>query len=465
MKKLKFVIVLLLSVVLFINVSAQDNNRPVISEKTKELIKNGAKYGEDSLMCVQQFSLYREYYKQWNASSYENEAVVDAISAWRWCFINGPKASQNIYIDGVKIIDYLYNNTEDAELKKSYIDTILMIYDQRILAYGHREDYSKGYILGRRGVEIMKYRKDDFEEAFHNFTESVKIEGNKSSSTIIYYYYLTTTKMVKASKADTVIIFENYDIISRISAYNIKNNEKEVASYKKAQENIDNLFSPWASCEQIVKIYKPKFKENGHDIDLLKRITKALDKNGCTDAQLYFDASDSLYAFEPSPESAFVLGKMYLGQKIYDKAITYLNLAVDSIGDTEKKATIYLLLADAYRSVNNYSTARDMAYKCLKLNPNKGMAYIIIGDMYASNSKSCGDNELTEKAGYWAAADKYYKAKSVDPSVEKTANSRIGTCTANYPTNSDIFFHGYTKGQSYTVGCWIQETTTIKSSD
>ena len=58
-----------------------------------------SKFGQDSISCVTNISLYREYVKQKN---YE-----DAIGPWRKAYIDCPKASKNIYIDGAKIFNYI----------------------------------------------------------------------------------------------------------------------------------------------------------------------------------------------------------------------------------------------------------------------------------------------------------------------------------------------------------------------
>ena len=58
--------------------------------------KELSKYGDDSVSCITHTSLYREFYKQKN--------YVDALPHWRWVFNNCPLASQNIYIDGAKMM-------------------------------------------------------------------------------------------------------------------------------------------------------------------------------------------------------------------------------------------------------------------------------------------------------------------------------------------------------------------------
>jgi hypothetical protein len=62
---------------------------------------------------------------------------------------------------------------------------------------------------------------------------------------------------------------------------------------------------------------------------------------------------------------------------------------------------------------------------------------------------------------YVAAADKARKAKAVDPGITDTANRYISSYMANAPSTKLVFTEGKVSGTSYTVGCWIGETTQI----
>ena len=62
-------------------------------------VKSQNKYGEDSVNCVINLSLYREYYKQKNYD--------DAINPWRWVYNNCPSSSGNIFKNGPTLIKYL----------------------------------------------------------------------------------------------------------------------------------------------------------------------------------------------------------------------------------------------------------------------------------------------------------------------------------------------------------------------
>jgi tetratricopeptide (TPR) repeat protein len=374
-----------------------------------------SKYGEtpeDSVECIMNLSLYTEFYKQWKASGYKNSSINDAFGPWRAVFLNCPAARQGTYVDGVKMLTYFIKNELDPAVKDAYIDTLMLLYDTRIENFG-----KEGYVLGRKGVDLYVFRIKDYEESFNVLTRSVELDGNKTYPDVLVFYMRASKKMINEGKADEDIIFDNYDICSKIIEVNIdanKDNARKLANWENVRGNINLIFEPFATCEAIIKIYSSKFQENPNDIKMLKKLTRLLDRKKCTEDQLYFDATVKLYELEPSTESAYLIGKMLMKSQEYLKAIDYLKEG-EKLDNSDDRADSYLYIAECYRTQNNYSSARNYALKSIKERPGDGNPYIMIGDMYAASSKSCGSNDLEKKAVYWVAVDKYYKAKQIDP--------------------------------------------------
>jgi tetratricopeptide (TPR) repeat protein len=159
------------------------------------------------------------------------------------------------------------------------------------------------------------------------------------------------------------------------------------------------------------------------------------------------------------------MGKMYIKKEKWPKALEYLKQATDLQEDPNKKADLFYLMAVVNFQQKKYSQARSNCYDVLKYRPNDGKAYILIGNMYAISAKSCGNNDLTTKVAYWAAVDKFIKAKNVDPSVADDAKKLINTYSQYFPATETIFFYDLKKGDKYKVECWINETTTVRTSD
>lgn len=441
----------------------------------------GPKYGEDSAAGVRNLSLYRENFRQWKSSRYKNDAILYTVESWRYCFFNAPKASQHIYFDGIKIVNYLMKQTEDSTLKERYIDTLFMVHDQNIMAFGCSKKYGEAYVLGRKGYDLYNYRINELDLVYETLKRSYDLGGDKTEAAVMSIFYKVLDKMVRTEKADTILIFEYYDKLMTSIDVQLKNYKKKIAEkpsdslklnkkinlLKIAEGNVSTIFNPWADCEQIVKIYAPKFEKNKEDAEWLKKLNALMDKKGCTEDPLYFQAAEALYALEPSPSAAYALGKSFYKVEKNSEAVKYLLEATNGLEDPIEKSKAYLVLADVYKKMGQYANSRNAALSSLKYDPNNAKAYILIGDLYMMSAASCGDNPVTKRAGYWAAADKYAKAKSVadDEEIISLANAKYSSAYGNFPKTEDMFFYNVVKGSSYTISCWYTEVTIARSSD
>jgi len=422
------------------------------SADATEVVK-GAKYGSDSATCVMHLSLYREFFKQKN--------YKDAYPHWRWVFFNGPIASQNTYIDGAKLVTSKIDETKDAALREKLIDTLMMVYDQRI-TYFNRE----GYVLGRKGIDLFTYRPEKTEQIYQILKKSADLSGNKSEGAALVYYFRSIIGMVDLNKLDKTAIIDGYDVISGIVDHNIKLNQdkaQKLASWENIKGNIESTFEPFATCPDLVSIYQKKFSEKPEDIELLKKITNILERKDCVKEELFFKATENLHKLEPSAQSAYLMGTLNLEKNNISKAAEYMQQAANLFEDSSDKIKALNLLANINFNQRNYSQARENAQKILQLNPNYGKAYILIGDLYAASSSMCTGDDMGGKTVFWAAIDKYLKARNVDSSVEADANAKISQYSKHFPPASDLFFRDLQEGSSYTVGCWINETTTIRA--
>jgi hypothetical protein len=105
-----------------------------------------------------------------------------------------------------------------------------------------------------------------------------------------------------------------------------------------------------------------------------------------------------------------------------------------------------------------------LAQEASRLQPSWGKPIVFIGDLYAASYNMCGSG-IEAQSVYWAAVDKYQRARSVDASVAEECKNKIERYSAYFPKTEILFFSSINKGASYNVGCWINETTTVRSSD
>ncbi|MGI6717825.1 MAG: tetratricopeptide repeat protein [Bacteroidales bacterium] len=426
-----------------------------------DTIKQLPKYGNDSIQCITNLSLYRETYKQWRNNNYAPGQFDFSYKYWKWVFDNCPKASLNIYVDGVRIINDKIDRAETEEEKQAYIDTLMMVYDQRIVYFG-----DKGNVLSRKGTDLLKYRPDDKENIYKILSASVDEQKNETNDGVLMTLMVVAVDMFKNGLADESIIVENFEKLSEIADYHIENNKKpaEVEKYKNAKVGLESAFAPYASCEHLIPLYTKKFEENPDDEQNLKEIVYMLDRVGCNSSQLFEDVVVKFHELNPSPESAYMLGKMMFKKEDYNEAIKYLEQATKLENDTQLYE-VYYVLAACHRLKNNFSKAREMAYKAAEKDPTNGEPYLFIGELYAQSSNMCSGSTPVEKlAVFWVAVDMFNKAKRVDASIADKANENIAIYSKYFPSSEEIFFQGLKVGDPYQVGCWINASTTIRAS-
>ncbi len=427
------------------------------------------KFGKDSVKCVMNLSLYIEPYKYWKQSRYKSEVINDAIKPWTYVFNNCPRASQNALIHGIKIMEYRIKNAKSDEEKEKLIDTLLMVYDKRIKYFPTYKGRSQvGKILGDKGVALYKYRPSDYKKAYEILKQAINEQKDKAKGATYIYYFRSLIRMAQNGEVDPSEVVDAYDEINtyldaNIKKYKAAGKTSKVEIYENIKGSIESMFEPFANCDDLVRIYEKKYEESPDDVELLKKIIGILDKRKCVESDLYLNAVESLHKLEPTPSSAYLLGKMYLKNENYDKALEYLQQAT-KMDDPEELYNVYMYLAEIYRYKNNYPKAREMALKAAKYDPTKGQPYAFIGDLYAASAQKCGDNDLTKLVAYWAAVDKYKKAKAVEPDLAEAMNKRIAAYSKHFPTKEVMFFYGLEEGTPYTVGCWINEKTKARAA-
>ena len=416
--------------------------------------KDEPKYGQDSVQCVRSLSLYSGFYRQKNYD--------DAITPWRATVEICPASNKNIYIHGASMYKRIFRSEKDPVVKEQYIDSLMRLYDRRIEYFGKRD-----YVLGRKGADLFKLDNERYEEAYNILNASVEGRGNKSEVNTLNYWMQTAVLKFKADSNERETVVNNYSKAMDILNYqrSTQKNPKKLEKINNTITNIEEIFakSRAPGCESLVALFQPKFEAAPEDIDLLKKITMLLDKYECNDSELFVKASENLYRLEPSAESAYMVAKLYLKKADFDKASGYYKEAIEQQTDSLVLAKLYYELALLSHAKGGMAeTARSYAYKAIAHNSNKGNPYLLIGKIYAGESKKCGTKEFEKKCVYLVAVDKFIKAKAIDPEIADEANGLIMTYKPYFPGKEEAFFEGFNEGDPFEVKCWINEKTKIR---
>jgi tetratricopeptide (TPR) repeat protein len=409
------------------------------------------KWGADSVKATQEISLYREFLKQNN--------FKDALPHWRYVFLNAPGARQTTHVDGVKLFKTLADAEKDAAKKEKYIDTILMIYDQRLNCFG-----LDGEVIGRKGTEMLNYKSDE-KATYETLKKSVELEKSKAPGFIMYSYVLSAVNAWKKQLIDTATLLIIYNDVTDMIDKNVKNNVKDVEKYKETQSSIDELIASTGilNCDNLKAIFEKQYKETPDDKALLNKIYNQMRTAKCADDPLFIEVTEKLYESEPDEGKARVLAYAYISTKNYSKVVTYFKAAAEFTTENDKKAEYWMKIAEIQQNQGDYESSRASALKAASLKPGWGDPYLHIGDLYASSGSRCGSGTGFEsQVVTWAAVDMYEKAKSVDGSVTGKANSQIAKYKQYMPSKEECFFRNIKEGDSFKVNCWINETTKVR---
>ena len=445
--------------------------------------------GEDSTRCIQSISIMN--------TNVKNKDYKVAYDAWKVLFDEFPVARVDTYTNGIKILNDFIAKEADPAKKEEYIDMLMAVYDQQIkyleqLQAITKTKLSEGQILGRKAIDLIKYRKDTpAEEVYDMLAKSVAIEQGQSEYVVTELFMKYSGLKYKNDKSHGEQIIEDYlnasvyivDVLDKYhdniekclqkyaeegdpkDSINAGKYGKMIDASRVAKSNIDAYFinSGAASCEDLDRIYAPLIEENKGNIEYLNKVITVMAMLRCTNQDAYLAASEYAFEIDPNPTSkaAMGCGYRYFKKGDIDKAMEYFDRAIELEASVTNKSELCYKVADIYYNLNKYGKARSYAQKALALNSKYGAPHIIIAQCYAATSSWSDDNTLNN-CTYYLCIDRLERAKSVDPSIKREADKLIASYKKYTPSNEELFMKGYKVGEKVTIGGWINETTTIR---
>ncbi len=403
------------------------------------------KYGatpEDSVTCINNL-IYKDYLK--------SDPKL-ALSMWKVAYKVCPGSQKSLYINGASMYKSLADKEKDEAKKEAYLDTMFAIYDQRIEYFGQ-----KGLVRGYQGQMMLVYRTQEYEKTFDYLNESIELLGAKAQAgTMVALMYAAANK----EKNELMTKAELVELYGKLMDLAGSNTDE---GYRDAEEKINAVAAPYLDCEVLVPLAEKGFEANKTNKDWLKRMLYLLKKKKCYSADIFVSVALELFKLEPSASGADAIGRKFWKDGEYTKAIEMFQKALDMSESDDEKADFYLSIAETYLSKGDNASAKSYALKAIGARANWGEPYILIGDAYLYGAASCDDGKLGKFGAYWAAYDKYQKAKSVDGEAAAEANKKMAAVSARFPETKDVFFHGMKNGDAYKVECWINENTTVKT--
>ena len=400
----------------------------------------------------------------------------DAFENWQKAYTLAPAADGQRsfhYSDGRDIyMKRLEAATDDAQ-KKEYLEVIMRLYDEQMECYPKE----KAYLLADKGYNMYYKFNSIYSENLDVLRAAMNEGGNATLYTVLEPAATIAVYQFQNELLDKQNAIQVFDQINEIADYNKENNadygqyydDMRVRANAKFKEIEDQIFD----CAYFTEILEPRYRENPDDLQTITFTYQKLKAQGCDESMPLLVELSKKYermAAEINKQKEAELranNPAYAAREAYknenwQEALTLYEQAVAQETDNQKKSQYYFNMASIkFRKLNRYSDARNDAREAAKLRPGWGEPYMMIGDMYATSARNCGDNAYDRGLAVLAAIDKYSYAKSIDSSVAADANKSIGRMSGSKPPKEDVFMKGK-QGGTDTAPCWIGETVQVR---
>lgn len=407
--------------------------------------------------CLTNMSLFNE--------SAKNRQFADALEPWNQVFNNCPGANRVIYSQGRPILHWELSQQKDDASYKKVFDKLMKMYDQRIKYFGNDERYPTPWIIGLKALDYVTFAKydDSKKTAYVWLEQSIDGLGVNTELEVLRNFVVISDKLFAADKSHTEKYIQDYlkvnGILETIAADTQNKNAELAAQYK---NGFDVLFaqSGAANCETLDGLYTGPVKQNLTNLSYLNRVLSFYRRVKCTESAVYFEAAVAAHKIEPSSESAAALAGMSFGKEEFQQAINFYEEATKLSTVPADQSDYQMRIAQIYYSkLENYPRTKTHAQRAIEFKSDNGTAFLLIGMAYAG-ARGIFNDDILNKTVFWAAVDKFNRAKQVDPSLTEDANKLIATYSRYFPSKEDIFMHpDLGAGKSFFVGGWIAEST------
>ena len=402
-----------------------------------------------------------------SASNYLKEAIdakdfKRATEYFQQLLNNCPAASQQTFARGVTIYKNKAQRARSVQERKTFIDSILYIYDQRVIYFGDHSKNGKDYILDMKARDMLKYCTTDRPLLRAGLKDAVDagIECGTTHLDIAssYFKYLCEDYEYDDNVTSDMILAE-YERLTPLFA--------EVSAEDEQYRDIfETSFgtSGAASCENLEQLFSQKLAADPNNEALLSQAVALMSRAQCT-SDFFFATTEKYYTIKPSSETALFLAQGFKNRGENDKALKYLREALAVETDPAKKEPLYVQISLIEMSKNNHAAAMEAARELRGINPENGYAYFIFGQCYAATT--CPEDKIGGSSVYWAAYDAMAQAVNLlkdEPEVQKAAQQLMSAYRAAFPVQEACFFAELTAGDRYTIRCGYAsgQSTTVR---
>ena len=414
------------------------------------------KFGPDSANCVNSLNFYRDYLKQGN--------TAEAAPLWHQAMKSCPeKVSQNMYIEGAKILKFMINKYKsDPARKATLVDSLIMVHERRANLFPKYRLKA----LENKVFDMLTYFAADDKNVFDENAKVIELAGAAVNPDLLVVQMNRAKALYEANKIDDETVLNTYSELSPKLEAIVKANPTDDNKVKQGAFENAFILSGVANCDNLIKVFAPRFEANPNDVTLVKSIAGLLSSNDCVQTDLFLQSVVKLHELEPSFSSARLLYQLNSSKDQNEEALNYLQQAIDSDESTDvDDAAMLLEMATFYfKKMNQSAKAVQKAKEAIEKDASvAGKANLLIGTVWYQ--AKCSGNEIEQRAKFWVATDYLQKAKNASPELASEADELIRTCRVYFPAVEEAFMYDLQDGQSYSFSCsGMSATTTVRTN-
>ncbi len=403
-------------------------------------------------MLVKQRILYK--------NAMQDKKYQDAANHLGWILKNVPDNAPYHYQVASDVYPKLIAELKDEKMIKAYQDTFLMSYDNYVKYFpndkaGKPQEGTQMNYKGHYAYEYLSVRPEAVETLNNLFKKIIELNGNNTFAGNLYYAMDVTCTALANKKITDDAGFTQFEKISAVIEYNIKNNVAQKAQFEQSNELVTKKFTECfkakITCDFIEKNLTKKYNETKSKEEAIK-LSNYLSDADCTKSPLFAEIAEKLAKEDPSFDNFYKLYQMFDARGEATKAQEYFNKSQGLATTSAQKTKITKKLISNSEKAGNKAATRTYLLQLLALEPSSASnIYARIGDLYIG-SPECGTKDAVEGRAYAIAAFNMY---------QKAGNSaKMSYAKKFYPSKADVFQSGK-GGKSVTLNCWIGETVRI----
>jgi len=371
---------------------------------------------------------------------------------------NAPGATQNLYIQGAVIYRDKINRATSVADRDILIDSLMLLYDMRIEYYGSASP-GEAAILGNKVRDYYAMKTDDYQKLIPMFEKSIETGGDGVGPDIMISYLKLLSDQYVLDNIEAEMILAVYDNLLPV----FERGGEAVAEQKTIFESLF-ISSGVANCENLEKVFRPRI-EADPSLENIEKAFASVSRVNCT-TDFFFELAEMYHALKPGAATAMALAARFEEQRDFAKADQYLNDAFAQETDPVQRANLLVRMAGNKINQSSVREAADLARQATQINPENGLAYLVLAQAYASGVNQQCPAGFERQAAYWLVVDYFNQARerlANDPNNLAVVNSQIRSYSDGFPSAEDCHFRELNTGASYTVNCgWVSGRTTVR---